>query len=347
MARFAHPTHEKEAIGIPPPPNSFPTAEPGVFGWLGPLRVFFPEVWERYDAIVAIMALGIVVRLVGPLARDKRTDPAVVVVDDTARFAVSVLGGHGAGANHLALAVAEVLGATPVLTTASDAHGLPAVDQIGREHGWQLERAENLTRVAAAVVRGQTVAVWQDAGPDDWWRPFGPWPAHFVRLDCWDDLPKIQPQALLAISDRILPPGWPEDHTLVYRPPTLVAGIGCRRGTSLATIEHWFVQVFTEEGLAPASLAAVATVSLKAGEPGLVAFARAHAVPLLTFPPEALAGQPGIETPSERVRAKIGISAVAEPAALRASGAARLLVPKRIGPGVTLAVARLSASPPR
>jgi cobalt-precorrin 5A hydrolase len=322
------------------PDRVFATGEPGVFGWLGPLRLIFPAIWGSHDAVVAMMALGIVVRLAGPLATDKRRDPALVAVDDAGRFAVSVLGGHGRGANDLAVAVAETLGALPVITTASEAQGLPAVDQIGRELGWAIERAENLTRVAASVVRREVVAVWQDAGATDWWRPFGPWPEHFVRLRAWEELPALNPSALLVISDRIEPQGLPEERTLVYRPPTLVAGIGCRRATPAETIAAWFDDVFAAHGLARSSLAAVATVVLKMDEPGLLAFASAREVPLVAFPVEQLADQPGVETPSERVRTKIGIAAVAEPAALRASRALRLLVSKQKGPGVTLAVAR-------
>ena len=316
------------------------TGEPGVFGWVGPLRLAFPRIWAESDAIVAVMALGIVVRMVGPLAIDKRRDPAVVAVDDAGRFAVSVLGGHGAGANELAREVAEILGAIPVITTASDARGLPAVDRIGRELGWKIERAENLTRVAAAVVRRRTVAVWQDAGPLDWWRPFGAWPGHFVRITDWRELAVIRPAAILVISDRIEPAGLPAETTLVYRPPTLVAGVGCRRGTSREALGAWIESVLAANGLARSSLAALATVTLKADEPGLIALARSWGLPLIAFPPEQLDAHPGIETPSERVRSKIGIAAVAEPAALRAAGAARLLVPKQKGPGVTLAVAR-------
>ncbi len=322
------------------PSQIFATGEPGVFGWVGPLRRVFPMIWKDHDAIIAVMALGIAVRLAGPLAADKRSDPALVVVDDAGRFAVSVLGGHGAGANELTLAVAEMLGATPVITTASEAQKLPAVDRIGHDLGWVIERSENLTRVAAAVVRRQTVAVWQDAGSLDWWRPFGPWPSHFVRIHAWGELSTLRPAAVLVISDRSVPEDLPGDRTLVYRPPTLVAGSGCKRGTPQETIETWVARVCDGHGLALNSLAALATVTLKADEPGLLAYAAARGLPLVVFPPEQLADQPGIETPSERVRSQIGIAAVAEPAALRAAGASRLLVAKQIGPGVTLALAR-------
>ncbi len=332
--------------GMPGAELIFDAEENGVRGWIGPLRKVFPKIWGEFDAIVGMMAMGIVVRLAGSLASDKRSDPAVVVVDEAGRFAVSVLGGHGAGANDLTRKIAAILGATPVITTASDARGLPAVDLIGRDLGWKIDRAENLTRVAASVARGETVAVWQDAGETDWWKPFGPWPGHFVRIATGDDLARVKPSALLIISDRVVTDDRiPADRTIVYRPPTLVAGIGCKRGTSREAIDAWVNAVFAANGLARESLAAVATVTLKADEPGLIAFANRRGVPLVAFAPEELDGQPGIETPSERVRSKIGIPAVAEPAALREAGAEILLVTKQKGPGITVALARKQSNP--
>ncbi len=323
-----------------PFPGTFATPFAGEYAWSGPLGAIAPRVWADHGAIVAVMALGIVFRLFGRLAEDKRRDPAVVCVDDAGRFAIAVLGGHLGGANRLADEVARTLGARAVITTAGDSAGLPAVDLIGRDAGWVVERAENLTRVAAAVVRRQAVAVWQDAGDPGWFREFGPWPDHFRKITAWEDLPDLAPAALLVISDRTIPDGLPADRTVVYRPPTLVAGIGCRRGTSRETIERWVATVMDGHGLAGWSLAAVATVMLKIDEPGLIDFARSRDLPLIGFPDHHLAGHPGIETPSERVLAKVGLAAVAEPAALRGAGALRLLVPKQKGPGVTLALAR-------
>jgi cobalt-precorrin 5A hydrolase len=340
VGRCAGPAAGEEGSDPSLPRGAFTAGEPGLFGWRGPLRLFLPGVWERFEAIVAVMALGIVVRLAAPLLSDKRRDPAVVVVDEAGRFAISALGGHEAGANALACAVAEVLGAQAVVTTASEAQGLPAVDLIGRPWGWRIERRENLTRVAAAVVRTETIAVWQDAGPVDWWRQFGDWPKHFRKLESLASWRDLNPAGLLVISDQTLPADLPADRTIVYRPPSLVVGVGCRRGTSANAIEEFLGRVFAEQGLAEASLSALATATLKADEPGLIALAAWRGVPLLAFTPDELTAQEGVETPSERVRSKIGIAAVAEPAALRAAGAARLLVKKQVGQGITLAVAR-------
>jgi cobalt-precorrin 5A hydrolase len=287
--------------------------------------------------LVCVMAVGIVVRVLGPLTQDKHAEPAVVVVDEAGRFAVSVLGGHAGGANQLTVEVAHALGATPVITTASDALRLPAVDLIGRDGGWRIEDRRDLTAVAAAVVRGEPVAVYQDAGRRDWGQEFGDWPGHLRRLESW---PPAEPWAgLLVISDRVLtvPPGYP---ALVYRPPTLVLGVGCRRGVTADEIEELFQRVCAEHDLSPLSLGRAATVTLKADEPGLVEFARRHGVPLRAYAVEDLATVGPLPTPSERVRRKIGVAGVCEPAALLASGAKRLLVPKQRTDRVTMALAR-------
>ncbi|OAI47046.1 hypothetical protein AYO44_10230 [Planctomycetaceae bacterium SCGC AG-212-F19] len=284
--------------------------------------------------LVCVMALGIVVRMLARLTADKTTDAPVVVVDEAGRFAVSVLGGH-AGANDLAARVAAIVGATPVITTASDVLGLPAVDLIGRSRGWVIESREQLTDVTAAVVRGEQVAVCQDAGSPDWWQEFGEWPTTFQRVQTW---PQGCWNALLAITDRHVPPLiYP---TVVYRPRTLVLGIGCRRGVSGAEIEALFQRVCTAHVFSPLSLGLVSTVSLKAEEPGLLEFIQRHDVPLRVYAVDELGQVPDLPTPSAKVREKIGIAGVAEPAALLAAGTDRLLMPKFKGERVTMAVAR-------
>ncbi len=284
--------------------------------------------------LVCVMALGIVVRIVGRLLGDKKTDPPVVVVDEAGRFAVSVLGGH-LGANELASEVARITGGVPVITTASDVLGLPAVDLIGQSRGWAIENRQHLTEVAGAVVRGQPIAVYQEAGSPDWWREFGDWPDTFQRVQAW---PQGCWASVLMITDRAAPDlPYP---MIVYRPRTLVLGVGCRRGTRCDEIEALFQEVCRAHVFSPLSLCAIATVSLKADEPGLIEFAARHEVPLQVFSVEELAEMGDIPTPSGRVREKIGLAGVAEPAAMRAAGTRQLLMAKCKSDQVTMAVAR-------
>src|SRR5262249_52859256 len=153
----------------------------------------------------------------------------------------------------------------PVISTASDVLGLPAVDRIGLSRGWTIENREHLTDVAAAVVRGDPVAVYQDAGSPDWWQEFGDWPATMQRVQTW---PRGCGAGLLAITDRHAPPlVYP---TVIYRPKTLVLGVGCRRGVAGAEIETLFQRACAAHVFSPLSLGLVATVTLKADEPGLL-----------------------------------------------------------------------------
>jgi len=303
----------------------------------GHVREALQEAFASGRPLVCVMALGIVVRALAPLVRDKHTDPAVLAVDEAGRFVIPVLGGHAAGANALAQELARAVGATAVLTTASDALGLPAVDLIGRDWGWKVEAAEDLTAVAAAVVRGEPVGVWQDAGRRDWCAPFGPWPASFTRLDRWP--PPGRWAGLLVISDRADSFGG-FGPVVVYRPPTLVLGVGCKRGVPCADIEAMFQEVCRGEGVSPLSLGRVATAALKADEPGLVEFAAGHGVPLCSYSVEELASVGPLPTPSEAVRARVGVAGVAEPAAMLAAQTRTLLMPKRRGRRVTMALAR-------
>ncbi len=293
------------------------------------------QAFHAHRPLVCIMALGIVVRILGSLAKDKNTDPPVVVVDETGRFAISVLSGHVGGANELAQDVAIVIGAIPVITTASDGLGLPAIDLIGRQWGWKIENPEQLTAVISAMVRGEPIAVYQDAGYRHWWAEFGGWPSTFKHTE---KLPNNDCAAMLIISDRCLPN--PTCPYVKFRPPTLVLGVGCKRGVPFAEIEAMFQEVCQREQLCQLSLGKVATAVLKGDEPGLLQFASRHAVPLHTYSLEELNMVTELPTPSERVRSKIGIPGVAEPAAMLAAGTARLIMPKRRTDRITMALAR-------
>ncbi len=187
------------------------------------LREEMGGLFGRFDQLVCFVSLGAVVRLVAPHLKDKETDPGVIVVDDAARHVVPMLSGHVGGANAWAERVARLLDATAVLTTASDAGGTLAVDILGRELGWQVEAPKiNLTRVAAAVVNHERIAIVQETGSRNWWTRKTPLPANIEVLD---DLADVKPgyhQALLWITHRTVDASfwtqWPE-RLIVYRPP--------------------------------------------------------------------------------------------------------------------------------
>jgi cobalt-precorrin 5A hydrolase len=88
--------------------------------YTGTLKDFAGSLWESHAAIIFVMASGIAVRSVAPWVESKLSDPAVVVVDDAARFAVSLLSGHEGHANRLTEIASEILRCTPVVTTGTE-----------------------------------------------------------------------------------------------------------------------------------------------------------------------------------------------------------------------------------
>ncbi|HEY6752653.1 MAG TPA: precorrin-3B C(17)-methyltransferase [Rubrobacteraceae bacterium] len=285
--------------------------------------------WEECDQIVLFLATGAAVRLVAPLLGDKRRDPGVVCVDDAGRFAVALCGGHEGGANALAERIAETLGATPVVTTASDSLGVPALDSLGKRLGFEVEEGSDLAAVGAALVSGETVRLVSERR----W-PLGPLPENVVLVE-----PKVWPEEieppLLEISDRLLA----TPHlSVVYRPPSLVAGVGCSRGADAAEILDLLDSALHEAGLSQKSVAVLASVDVKSDEAGLLEAADALGVPLHFHSAEELAA---VETPnpSPVVAGAVGTPSVAE-ASVLVSGA-ELLLEKRKSANATVAIGRL------
>ncbi|WP_225627385.1 precorrin-3B C(17)-methyltransferase [Streptomyces werraensis] len=270
----------------------------------GPVADAVRTAFAECDRLVCFLATGAVVRLVAPLLNGKADDPGVVCVDEAGRFAVSLLGGHGGDANELAREVGEVLGAEPVVTTATDAVGLPGLDTLG------LPVEGDVAAVSRALLDGEPVALRAEVA----------WP-----------LPPLPVSAegtyTVRVTDRLVEPAGDE---AVLRPPTLVVGVGASKGAPVEEVLGLVEDALREAGLSAASVAELATVDAKAGEPGLVEAARRLGVPLVTHAAEELA-RVVVPNPSDAPLAAVGTPSVAEAAALVGGG--ELLVPKRKSAG--------------
>ncbi len=189
----------------------------------GPLRPQIGDIFSRYDQLAFFVSLGAVVRLIAPHLKSKEEDPGVVVVDDMARFVIPVLSGHVGGANVFAERLADLLDATPVLTTASDAGNTIAVDILGRELGWKVEAPKiNITRVSAHVVNEEATALVQECGSKDWWTRTTPIPKNIHLFDDFKQVDLEQYKSVLWITQREVPDElWQQLHErlVVYRPP--------------------------------------------------------------------------------------------------------------------------------
>jgi cobalt-precorrin 5A hydrolase len=336
--------HVSERIAAEAPAGAKPFALP--------MRDALARSFHAHGAHVFVMAIGAVVRMIAPLLRGKGVDPAVVCLDEAGRFAVPVLSGHVGGANALASRIGAALGAQPVITTASDVQGTLAVDLLGADLGWRFEDPRgNATRAAAAVVNGEPVAIVLGEGAPPAWPGGWPLPANATLCGALDEPAVAEAQAALVVTDRALPCDLPAlARAVLYRPRSLVLGVGCDRGTPPDLVARGVEAVLAGHGLAPGSIRELATIDLKADEPALRSLADSLGCPLRTFAAAELDATPGIERPSARVSRLVGTRGVSEPAALRAAGAERLLVAKQVytepgaGRSMTVAVARVAGA---
>ena len=301
------------------------------------------EAFHAHPAHVFVMATGIVVRVIAPLLKSKLEDPAVVVMDEQARHAISLVSGHLGGANALAETVAELTGAEPVITTATDVAGLTAFDTLARRIGARVEPKEGIKTTATALLNGRPVALVCDRKLFDAVRPDFPAVTH---LESADPEALRSFEAVCVITDTLVSlPADLKEKLLFIRPPTLCLGIGCNRNTPQEEIAAAVEKTLKDFGLSPLSVFRVAPVDKKADEGGLKAFVASMKVPFVTYPPDALnavsESHTGLSPDSEHAMRHVGVKGVAEPAALLSAGTeARLIVPKQKIGNVTVAVAR-------
>lgn len=319
-----------------------------------PMGPLLSETWKAYDCHVHVISVGAVVRMIAPLFENKKVDPAVICVDDAARFAICVLSGHVGRGNAFTERVATALGATPVITTASDAIGTLTVDILGRERGWVLDDMDrNVTRGCAAVVNETRVLFVQETGEPDFWPLDKPLPKGVDYTTTLDGVDPNGYEVLLIVSDRDLASSHPAHfaNAVVYRPKSLVLGIGCDRDTPAQLIARGVDKVLAEHGLSAKSVRAVASIDKKSDEPGLLALSSERGWPLTFYTAEQLDAVPNLERPSEVVRKHVGTRGVSEPAARLLAGADALLVPKTVyteegaGRSMTIAIARIPFHP--
>lgn len=217
----------------------------------GPARQTVPAAWAQCDALVCFLAVGATVRLIAPLLDSKWTDPAVVCVDESARHAVAVVGGHVAGANALARRVAAVLAAEPVITTATGVLGLPGLDVLG----WPAEGAIGM--VSRAMLDGQPVRLEAES---NW--PLPPLP---------DSVGRPEGDFRILITDRIVPL---DGKTVILRPPSLIVGVAKRRQLSAAEVLRLIGGALTHAALSPSCVTAIACPASQADDPEIESVAQ-------------------------------------------------------------------------
>ncbi|MBI4680065.1 MAG: precorrin-3B C(17)-methyltransferase [Nitrospirae bacterium] len=293
------------------------------------------ELWDKSRGLIFIMATGIVVRTIAPLIKDKKTDPAIVVLSENGKFVISLLSGHGGGANEIVREIADFLGGEAVITTASDVNNLPSIDLWAEENKLIIEDHKMIPQISTQLLNNGALRVYSE-----------------IEIKLPEEFLKVNEPSYadVLITNKVhIRTKNPEPGTQIYlRPRNLVIGIGCNRGTSADEIEDVVTNILKENNLSSSSIRSIATIDKKGNEPGLITFARKHSFEMNTFTPDELNAVRGILR-SESAFKATGANAVAEPAALLASGTDKLLIPKQKIGNVTMAVAvkKSEVSPPR
>ena len=311
----------------------------------GRLKSLVAEAFKSCGGLFFISAAAIAVRTCAPLLKGKEVDPAVVVMDDSGRFVISLLSGHLGGANGLAKAIADIYGALPVITTATDGAGLPCIEDVSSRLNLKIEDVKKIKLVNSALLKAARVFV-IDANVrrrKEGMQAFGQSGVFTFRRN----IPALIMQGdVFAVVTPFIG-GVPEAlrrRSLVLCPAEFVAGVGCRRGVSAKEIGLAVRAALKEAGVSLAALRNLASVDIKQDEAGLVGFARQTGLEISFYTGERLNKVKVPSGGSEMVMKVAGTGSVSEAAAILSAGAKRLWLRKIKHKRVTVALARVASA---
>ena len=285
--------------------------------------------FQTYDALICIMATGIVVRTLAPLLVHKTKDPAVLVLDQEGNYVISLLSGHIGGANELAKEIADYIDGEAVLTTATDVAGKLAFDVFAKKNQLGIENIETLKWISGALVDGKRIDVIAN----------GPIPYIFDeqirKVEEPGDNPLVIIDETLYVEAKV--------PVLYLRPKNISIGVGCTKNREPKAISEALKTVLREEKIHPCRIANIATIPLKSKEEGIIALAKEYDVPLKIIPKEKIESLDFDRlniNQSAFVKNATGLPSVSTACAYLASYKGKIIRDKVKFKGITIAVAK-------
>lgn len=283
------------------------------------------------DGIIFVGACGIAVRSIAPYVASKKSDPAILVADECGKHVISLLSGHLGGANELALLSAGILGAQPIVTTATDLHSRFAVDVFAKKNGCDIVNMKVAKEVSAALLAGEKVGFYSEF----------PWTGELPEgiVLCNKSGQTTAESFKLGIAVTVHTHCTPFSSTLQIIPKVITLGMGCRRNKDVDGIGKAALKCFAEADIFSQAVEKLTSISIKKDEPGLLAFAENRKIPFLTFEGEELMQVEGEFTPSSFVKSVTGVDNVCERSAVLGAAKGKLIKRKSGEDGVTTALA--------
>ncbi len=263
---------------------------------------FAAEAFDEQTPLIFIGAMGICIRAIAPYVSDKTKDIPVIVMDELGMHVIPVLSGHLGGAIELARRISDISGAEPVITTATDLNDVFAIDNFAKERGLSIKNPSKIKDVSAKALRGEHIN---------------------IAID-------------VAISDTA-----PLYDALWLKPKNYILGIGTKKGKCYRDICIALEQFLEEVGVELEDIHKIASIDVKASEPGILEFSQRKRIPFVTYSADELAGLAGEFTHSDFVEQTVGVGCVSERAAMMAAGeGAQLVAGKSAFDGITFALAK-------
>ena len=310
------------------------------------LDMWVQKAFEEHQPILFIGATGIAVRKIAPFLQNKLIDSSVVVIDELGQFVIPLLSGHYGGANELASLLAGRLGATPVITTATDINKAFAIDVFARENGLFISDKDKIKRISSKILRGEKVLYKCDVEDAVF---IGKRPELVQEADAFvNDKAELNDDIQDSISkeriDFSIEDGEKAHQavsdSLRLFPKRMVLGIGCKKGKSYEDLKAFVLGKYDEDRLR-GELYAICSIDLKQREPGLIMLSQYLGVPFITYTTAELEEAPGTYEESDFVKKAVGVGNVCERAAMLGAGSgAEIVIRKTAGDGMTLAESR-------
>lgn len=305
-----------------------------------PLTEWTGEQMKKRRSLLFIGACGIAVRAIAPFLTDKLNDVPVLVMDEQGRFVIPVLAGHVGGANELAVSLAERMGSTPVITTATDLNHCFAVDLFARRNALHIVNKDGIAKVSSRILAGEEVTMAVEEGH------LREEEAQTLRGRRGSRKTNI-PEGIRLVSTEapvdvlVAPASYGHGRLLTLRPKEYVIGIGCKRGKAAEQIDHFVHRVLKESGISMEQVAAFASIDRKKDEEGILWMSSHYGIPFVTYSAEELQQVEGTFHASEFVKSQVGVDNVCERAALRFSGPDGILITgKQAEDGITAAIVK-------